>query len=314
MTGRLLILGAGGKMGPSLCVRARRAVEAAGSELAIVAVSRFSDEQARGALEQHGIETVACDLMEPDAVENLPDADNVIFLVGWKFGTSDNPGRTWAVNSLTPSLVSRRYPDSRIVALSSGNVYPFRRPADGGSTEADPVGPVGEYAWSCLARERVFEHWSITNETPMVLVRLNYAVELRYGVLVDIALKIRDGLPVDLTTGYLNCIWQGDANDIVIRALSLAENPPRILNLTGPRIHDVRGLATRIAARMEKPVVFSGEESETALLNDASFALSTFGSPVVDLRTVARWTADWVSSGGAMLDKPTHFQVRDGKF
>lgn len=314
LSGNLLVLGAGGKMGPSLCVRTRRAVEASGADLNVVAVSRFSDAASRGALEGEGVETIACDLMDPSAVESLPDADNVIFLVGWKFGTADNPGRTWAVNSLTPSLVARRYPSSRIVALSSGNVYPFTRPEDGGSTEDDPVGPIGEYAWSCLARERVFEHWSITNGTPMVLVRLNYAVELRYGVLVDIALRVKDGLPVDLSTGYLNCIWQGDANEIVIRSLDLATSPAAVLNLTGPGIHDVRGLATRIAARMERPVLFTGEEAETALLNDASVAMKTFGEPDVDLRTVARWTADWVRHGGVLLDKPTHFDVRDGKY
>jgi len=314
LSGRLMILGAGGKMGPSLCARARRAVVAAGSDLEIVAVSRFSDRNARKALESQGIQTIPCDLMDPSSVQALPDADNVIFLVGWKFGTSENPGRTWAVNSLTPSLVAQRYPKARIVALSSGNVYPFRSPAQGGCTEDEPVGPIGEYAWSCLARERVFEHWSIANGTPMVLVRLNYAVELRYGVLVDIATKIRDGLPVDLSTGYLNCIWQGDANDMVIRSLDLAESPAAILNLTGPGIHDVRGLATRIAARMERPVVFSGEEGKSALLNDASHALKTFGEPEVDLRTAARWTADWIRRGGVLLDKPTHFEVRDGKF
>ena len=314
LSGNLVVLGAGGKMGPSLCVRARRAVEAAGSDVRVVAVSRFSDAGSRKDLERQGVETIACDLMDPRSVEKLPDADNIIFLVGWKFGTAENPGRTWAVNTLTPSLVSRRYPSARIVALSSGNVYPFSNPDDGGSTEQDPVGPVGEYAWSCLGRERVFEHWSITNGTPMVLVRVNYAVELRYGVLVDIALRIRDGLPVDLSTGYLNCIWQGDANDVIIRSLDLAGSPPAILNLTGPGIYDVRGLATRIGSRMDRPVVFSGEEAETALLNDASFALKTFGEPRVDLRTVARWTADWVRRGGALLDKPTHFEVRDGKF
>ncbi len=314
LTGRLMVLGAGGKMGPSLCVRARRAIVAAGSDLDVVAVSRFSDSGARQDLEDQGITTIACDLLDPESVDGLPDTDNVIFLVGWKFGTSDNPGRTWTVNSLTPSLVSRRYPDARIVALSSGNVYPFRSPDQGGCTEGDPVGPIGEYAWSCLGRERVFEHWSITNGTPMVLVRLNYAIELRYGVLIDIASKIRDGLPVDLSTGYLNCIWQGDANDMAIRSLDLASSPATVLNLTGPGIHDVRGLATRIAARMERPVVFSGEEGHSALLNDASYALERFGQPEVDLRTAARWTADWVRQGGALLDKPTHFEVRDGKF
>lgn len=314
LTGRLMVLGAGGKMGPSLCMRARRAVEASGADVQVVAVSRFSDSEARAALEGGGIETIACDLMDPGAVDRLPDAGNVIYLVGWKFGTEDNPGRTWTVNTLTPSLVARRYSASRIVALSSGNVYPFRRPENGGSTEADPVGPIGEYAWSCLGRERVFEHWSIENETPLVLVRLNYAVELRYGVLVDIALKIRDGLPVDLSTGYLNCIWQGDANDVIIRSLALAKSPAAVLNLTGPDIQDVRALATRIGARMERPVVFSGEEAETALLNDASYAIETFGEPDVDLRTIARWTADWIRAGGALLDKPTHFEVRDGRF
>lgn len=309
-----MVLGAGGKMGPSLCLKARRAVMASDADVDVVAVSRFSDAEARAALERDGIETIACDLMDPAAVDELPDADNVIFLVGWKFGTHDNPGRTWTVNSLTPSLVARRYPEARIVALSSGNVYPFRRPQDGGSKEDDPVGPIGEYAWSCLGRERVFEHWSIENGTRVVLVRLNYAVELRYGVLVDIALRIRDGLPVDLSTGFLNCIWQGDANDVIIRALDLADSPAAVLNLTGPEIHDVRGLATRIGARMERPVVFAGDEAETALLNDASYAVERFGEPKVDLRTIARWTADWIKGGGAMLGKPTHFEVRDGRF
>ncbi|MFV1980449.1 MAG: NAD-dependent epimerase/dehydratase family protein, partial [Rhodothermia bacterium] len=221
LSGRLVVLGAGGKMGPSLCTRAARAVRDASGNLAVVGVSRFSDEAARAQLESAGVETIACDLMDPSSVAALPDADYVIFLVGWKFGTSESPGRTWTVNTLTPSLAAERYRDARIVALSSGNVYPFVSPASGGADESCAPSPIGEYAWSCLGRERVFQHWSDVHNTRVALIRLNYAVDLRYGVLVDLASTIKAGGPVDLTTGFLNCVWQGDANDLIIRSLSL---------------------------------------------------------------------------------------------
>jgi dTDP-4-dehydrorhamnose reductase len=314
LRGPLVVLGAGGKMGPSLCVRVRRAADAAGHALDVVAVSRFSDTTARTWLEDRGVRTRAADLIDPDAPAALPDAETVLYLVGLKFGTRDYPARTWAFNTLIPAAVARRYAGSRIVALSTGNVYPLVPVTRGGSVETDPLTPLGEYANACVARERIFEYFSRENATPMAIVRLNYAVDLRYGVLVDLARKIEAGQPVDVTMGYLNCIWQGDANDQIVRMLGLAGAPAVPLNLTGPEVLSVRALAERLGALLERPVAFTGREAETALLSDPARTVAALGPPATPLDTVLRWTAHWVRHGGALLNKPTGFEVRDGRY
>lgn len=313
LRGPLVVLGAGGKMGPSLCVLARRAAEAAGVALDVVAVSRFSDPAVRAWLEARGVRTQTCDLMTDD-LGALPDAENVLYLVGLKFGTQQAPARTWAVNTLIPARVTERYAGSRIVALSSGNVYPLVPTGSGGSVEGDPLTPLGEYPNACVARERLFQYGSGAHGTPGVVVRLNYATDLRYGVLVDLAQQIAAGQPVDVTMGYLNCIWQRDANDAVIRSLALAETPMHPLNLTGTERLSVRGLAEALAERMGRSVEIVGEEAPTALLSDVSQMVDTLGEPETPLGAVLDWTAAWVASDGPTLGKPTHFEVRDGQY
>jgi nucleoside-diphosphate-sugar epimerase len=310
----LLVLGASGKMGPSLCVLARRAAQAAGHHLRIVAVSRFSDARSRQWLEERGVETRACDLLNRSSLGQLPDAERIVYMVGLKFGTQSNPALTWAVNTLVPSHVAERYPAARIVALSTGNVYPLVPVESGGSTEEQAPAPVGEYGSAALARERIFEYYSRTQGTAMALLRLNYAVELRYGVLVDIAQKVWRKEPVDLTTGYLNCIWQGDANDLILRSLELAASPPAVLNLTGPSVLSVRELARQLGDLMQRRPGFVGAEAGTALLNNPSRLCARLGPPATPLEKVLQWTAQWVMNSGSTLGKPTHFEVRSGQF
>ena len=310
----LLILGAGGKMGPTLARLARRAADAAGHELAVIAVSRFSNAQARQSLEAYGVQTLACDLFNRESLQTLPDAVNVIYLVGLKFGTSNNPALTWAANTLIPANVAERYPQARIAALSTGNVYPMALVNGTGWTEAAALTPLGEYANSAVARERIFEYQAAQHGTPITLVRLSYALDLRYGVLVDIAQKVFAGRPVDLTSGYFNCIWQGDANDLVIRSLALASSPPTALNLTGSERVSVRDVAARFGILMNRSVQFTGREAETALLSDTTLLRSRLGSPTMPLDTVIHWTAQWIMHDGYVLNKPTHFEVRDGAF
>ena len=310
----LVILGAGGKMGPSLAVLARRAAQAAGYPLEILAASRFSDENTRRWLEDNGVMTLPCDLMQREQLDRLPDAENVIYLVGMKFGTSQNPSRTWAFNTLAPAHVCQRYPGSRMVALSSGNVYPLVSTSSRGAVETDPLTPLGEYANSCIARERIFEYFSQEKGTPIAILRLNYALDLRYGVLFDIARKVFDGLPVDTNMGYANCIWQGDANEAILRSLALARSPAVPFNLTGPQKLSVRELALRFGELMKKPVTITGTEASTALLSNNSRLSACLGEPATPIDVVLKWTAHWVSQGGKSLNKPTHFDVRDGGY
>ncbi|HMB91918.1 MAG TPA: NAD(P)-dependent oxidoreductase [Rhodothermales bacterium] len=314
LRGPLVVLGAGGKMGPSLCVQVRRAAEEAGHNLDVIAVSRFSDPNAQAWLDERGVQTLACDLMDRAAVEALPDAENVIYLVGMKFGTRQNPARTWAINTLVPDRVSERYAGARIVALSTGNVYPLVPVAQGGSVETDALTPLGEYANAAVARERIFEYAAERDGTRVALIRLNYAVDLRYGVLVDLAQKIAVGEPVDVTMGHLNCIWQGDANEMIVRALDLTMQPSIALNLTGQNVLSIRELAQRLAALMDRPVEIVGIEAETALLSNPARAIAALGKPSTALETMLRWTAHWVQHGGTTLNKPTHFEVRDGRY
>jgi nucleoside-diphosphate-sugar epimerase len=310
----LIILGAGGKMGPTLAWLARRAAEAAGHSLDIFAVSRFSDLEARNWLEARGVRTLSIDLLNREALEQLPEAAEVVYLVGRKFGTSENAAQTWAINTLAPAYVAERFPRARMVVLSTGNVYPLVPISNGGSVETDALTPLGEYGNAAVARERLFEFFAQQYFTPMTILRLNYAVDLRYGVLVDIARRVHAGEPVGLTTGYVNCIWQGDANEMILRSLALAKVPPQVLNLTGPAVLSVRELALRFGDLLGQTVRFSGTEADTALLSNPARACALLGPPAAALEKVLRWTAHWVQGGGRLLDKPTHFEVRDGRY
>ncbi len=312
--GDVMLLGAGGKMGPSLAMLARNALHAAGNDARVIAVSRFSDEAAERRLNDSGIETVRADLLDEDELAGLPDAPNVIYMAAMKFGASGQAPLTWAMNTYLPGRVAERFAGSRIVSFSSGNVYPLTPLSQGAPTESDPVGPVGEYAWSVLGRERMFAYFSAKHGTEVALLRLNYAVETRYGVLVDIAQAVHEGRPVDVAMGHVNVIWQGDANEVTLRALLHCSNPPTVINLTGPETASVRKLAVRLGERMGKEPVFAGEEQPSALLNDASKSHATFGYPSVALNTLVEWVADWVVAGGETHGKPTKFQVRTGEF
>jgi nucleoside-diphosphate-sugar epimerase len=314
LEGDVLILGVAGKMGPTLAVLARRAAREAGAATRITGVARFSRGDLRNRLEAAGVATIAADLMAPGALEQLPDAANVIYLVGQKFGSTGNEPLTWAMNVYLPGLTANRYRHSRIVALSTGNVYPFTPADSGGPAEGTPPDPVGEYAQSCLGRERMFQYFSGLHGTPGVIVRLNYAIDLRYGVLLDIASKVRDGLPIDLAMGYVNVIWQGDANEAVLRSLELASSPPRILNLTGLETHSVRRLAEELGCRLGRAPVFTGREAPNALLNNAAEYGRLIGPPRVSIDRLVEWVAAWAKRGGETLNKPTHFETRDGRF
>ena len=314
ISGDILLLGAGGKMGPSLAQRIKRAIDAAGVSKRVIAVSRFSSAPAQAELEGAGIETITCDLLKRDEVDRLPDGENVLYLAGRKFGSSDRTDLTWASNAVTPAYVAHRYQKSRIVVFSTGNVYPFVSAASGGAVETDALAPRGEYANSCLGRERVFEYFSREFGMKCLLFRLNYAVDLRYGVLVDIARKVYEGQPVDLTVAHFNVIWQGDANSYALRSLELCESPPRILNVTGAEIVAVRATAEYFAERFNRPVNFQGEAAETALLNNAALCRELLGAPEIRLDELKEMVAHWIESGGASLNKPTKFEVTDGKF
>jgi len=314
LDGPLLILGAAGKMGPSLARRARRALDAAGSKIPVIAVSRFSDAASRTLLESWGIQTIACELLAPGALDALPSAPNVVFMAARKFGSSGNPSLTWAINAFLPGLVARRWANSRIAVFSSGNVYPLVPVSSGGATEQTPPNPVGEYAQSVLGRERMFEHGSLEHGTPVALLRLNYAVEPRYGVLADIGRKVFEGRPVDVTMGHVNVIWQGDANSITLRSLLRASSPPFILNLTGPETLRVRDIAAEFGRRFAKDPILTGAEQPTALLNNAALCRQLFGPPSISLSDLLDLVANWIQCGGRSLNKPTHFEQREGKF
>lgn len=314
--GDVIVLGVAGKMGPTLARMARRAFDAAGhGSRRVIGVARFSEPSVRERLESWGVETIACDLMDARQLEALPDAANVVFMAARKFGSTGNEPLTWAVNTYLPGRVAERFRHARIACFSTGNVYPLTAAASGGPTERDPVGPIGEYAQSCLGRERMFEHFSAMYGTRGTILRLNYAVELRYGVLAEIARKVAAGTPIDLTMGSVNVIWQGDANAVALRSLRVSESPPRILNVTGAETVSVRSLAQRFAVLLNRGApVFSRVESSHALLNNAAQCHRLFGPPTVPLELMLTWVAHWVLMGGRDLNKPTKFQVRDGKF
>ena len=315
--GDVLVLGVGGKMGPSLARMLRRAADDAdGASTArrIIGVSRFSSPAARAALESAGIETIACDLLEADAVRALPDAPNIVYMAGQKFGTRDAPSATWATNTGAPTLVTSRFTRSRVVAFSTGNVYPLTAVASGGSREIDAPAPVGEYAASCLGRERIFEHLAARHRSPVAIVRLNYAIDLRYGVLVDIALAVHRGEPVDLRMGHVNVIWQGDANARAIACLAHAAAPPFVVNVTGTEVLGVRHLAMQFGERFGREPRFTGEEAPDALLSDTGVMQRTLGRPLVSVDWMVDAVAGWIADGNPLLGKPTSFQTRDGRF
>lgn len=308
--GDILVLGAAGKMGPTLCRLARRADPAR----RVIAVARFSEAGLRARMESWGIECIAADLTDPRALAALPDAPNVVFMAARKFGATGNEALTWAMNVLLPAAVAERFAASRIVFFSTGNVLPLVPVLSGGADEATPPAPVGDYAASCLGRERVFQHAAATRGTPCFGVRLNYAIDLRYGVLHDICSKVAAGTPVPLSMGHANVIWQGDANAWTLRALRHAAADCPILNVTGPETVSIRWLARQFGARLGIDPVLPGEESPTALLSNAARAFATFGYPAVPLARMIDWVADWVARGGRALGKPTKFEVRDGRF
>jgi len=314
LEGDVVVLGVAGKMGPTLARMARRAFDRAGRRSRVIGVARFSDERQRAALEACGVETIRCDLLNDAEVDQLPDAENVVFMAGRKFGSTGLESLTWAMNSHVPALVSRRFAKSRMVAFSTGNVYGLSPAGHRGSQETDAPRPVGEYAMSCLARERMFEYFSEALGTPGVILRLNYAVEMRYGILYDLARRVAAAESIDLTMGYFNAIWQGDANAMALASLAHATSPPLVLNIAGPEELSVRTTCDELARLLKKPVTYTGREAEDALLSNGSRGWTLFGQPRVDARQVLEWTADWVARGGANLDKPTHFESRDGRF
>ena len=314
LEGDLILLGVGGKMGPTLARMAQKAFERAGVDRRVIGVSRFTDPAARQKLQAWGVETIQADLLDERAVGQLPDARNVIFMTGMKFGATGDASTTWAMNTYVPSIAVRRYADSRIAAFSSGNVYPLVPICSGGSVESDPPQPLGEYAISVLGRERVLEHFSRTLSIPMSLIRLNYACELRYGVLVDLAQQVWAQQPIDVSMGMFNVIWQGDANAMALATLGHCGTPPAVMNVSGPEMLSVRRVCQQFAERMNKPVQFIGEESSHALLNNGQASHRRFGYPRVTAEQMIDWIADWIQREGETLGKPTKFEVRDGQF
>ena len=309
--GGILVLGAAGKMGPTLARMAKRAAPAK----RIVGVARFTDRAARTSLDTAGVETIACDLLDRGAVAALPKLDNVVFMAAMKFGATGNPALTWAMNVHVPAIVAEAFPSARIVAFSTGCVYPFVPVGGGGATEDTPaVPPPGDYANSCVGRERMFEHFSARLGTSGRLVRLNYAIDMRYGVLHDVAAKVRDGVPIDLSMGHVNAIWQGDANAAALRCLAHTTTPTTPINVTGPETISVRWLAEEFGRRFGHTPVFTGTEAEAGWVSNAMRMVAELGPPRVPLESMIGWTTDWLARGGASLGKPTHYEVRDGRF
>ncbi|GAA5504989.1 NAD(P)-dependent oxidoreductase [Novipirellula caenicola] len=314
LSGDLIVLGAGGKIGPSLARMAKRASDQAETARRVIAVSRFSDSASRKRLEEFGVETVQADLLDADQLNSLPDAENILYLAGHKFGVTDNPSLTWAMNSYLPGTVMQRYRESRVVAYSTGCVYGLSDLVRGGAVETDPLNPTDEYSMSCVGRERIIEYYSRTNSTPTSILRLNYAVEPRYGVLVDIAKMVLAEQPIDVTMGHCNVIWQGDANAMALSSLANVSSPPFVVNVVGPELLSVRGIAESFGRLFGKEVRFVGTESSVCLLTNGQRCHEIFGYPQVPVQTLIQWTADWLFRGEPTHNKPTGFQVLDGRY
>lgn len=312
--GDIMILGAGGKMGPTLCVLAKNAIKQAGISKRVIAVSRGSDKIATKLMLDNGIEVIAMDLLDKEKLYALPDVENVIYMAGKKFGTDGNEWQTWAMNATLPAFVADKFKHSNIVVFSSGNIYPIVKLSSGGCRECDPIGPIGEYTMSCLARERAFEYAANTFGTKVFIYRLNFAVDLRYGVLYDLANKILKGEPIGLSTPCFNFIWQGSANEIALRGLLHADSPVKVMNVTGPETVSIRKAAEELGTYLGKTPIFEGEPQNDAYLNDASQAMELFGYPSVSAKTLIRWQAEYIKDGGRTLDKPTHFEERKGSY
>lgn len=310
LNGDIVVLGAGGKMGPTLAMMLKKA----SNNKSIYAVSRFSDTSVKTRIERAGIKTIQVDLLDESIYSQLPEVENVFYLAGMKFGTTGKQPLTWALNSFLPGLVAKHYKNSRIVIFSTGNVYPLVDINGGGASEDTTTEPVGEYAQSCLGRERIFEYFSQLHNTKMTIIRLNYANEPRYGIIVDLTQKILNDVPVDLTMGAVNLIWQRDANDYIIRSISLAKSPPAILNVTGPEKVLVRQLAEQIGKELNIKPKFLSREAQTALLSNASFCSSMFGYPQTTLNEMVSLIVKWVASDKTVLNKPTKYDIRNGKF
>ena len=309
LQGDILILGVAGKMGPTLARMAKRAAP----RKRVIGVARFSNPQLQNSLRAQGIECIQADLLSAEALAALPDVPNVVFMAGRKFGSQCSEWLTWAMNAHVPALVAQRYKNARIVAFSTACVYPFVDVHGPGAPESLAPTPPGEYANSCVARERMFEHFSHEHQTAGCLLRLSYAIDMRYGVLHDVARTIWQGQPLSVAMGHANIIWQGDANDLALRALSACTTPTSAINLSGPPI-SIRDVAKRLAARMGKTVQLTDTEGSTAWLVDCRKADALWGPPSVALDTLLDWTAAWVMKGHKSLDKPTHFEVRDGHY
>jgi len=314
LEGDIIFLGVSGKIGVSMARMAKKACEKAGIKKKIIGVSRFSSESQRLLLEESGIDTIKGDLIDQKFINSLPDVKNVFYLAGLKFGTSGNESLTWAMNSYLPGLVADKFKNSRIVAFSTGCVYPNVSYKSGGSKETDIPRPIGEYSQSCLGRERLFEFGSIKNHTPIVLIRLFYAVEMRYGVLVDIATRVFNEEPVDVTMGYANVIWQADANAMILQTINHCESPAKFLNITGPELLSIRKVALKFGELMNKQVTIKGTEEDTALLGNAELSFKLLGKPRVSVDKIIKWTAKWVEGNNKVLGKPTHFESKDGKY
>ena len=310
LDGDIMVLGVGGKMGPTVAALAK----AAAPGRRVVGVARFSEPDLAAGLHARGVETIRCDLMDDAQLASLPKIRNIVFMAGRKFDASGAPALTWAMNSYMPAQVAQVFNGSRIVAFSTGCVYPFVPVAGAGADERVPLDPPGEYAQSCVGRERMFEFFSQTFGTPGRLLRLNYAIDMRYGVLHDIARKILDGAPIDLAMGHVNLIWQGDAAAQALRCLARCTAPTSPINVSGDRILAVRDLAAALGGRLGRTPVLTGRETATAWVTDTSLAVREFGMPVVDLDHMLDWTADWVARRMPSHGKPTKFEVRDGRY
>ncbi len=314
LKGDIMILGAGGKVGPAMAVLAKRGVEAAGTGAKVYAASLFDRPDAPDTMRSAGVEVIEADLSDPKQLAALPEAENIIFMVGKKFGTEGNESLTWHINVILPYLAAERFPRSRIVAFSTGNVYGMAPVVSGGFCEDDVPHPIGEYAETCLGRERILEHCSVQNQTPMLIFRLNYAIDLRYGVLYDIANAIVEGRPIDVSQGVFNCIWQGDVCEFAIRSLLRTAVPPEKLNVSSPEAISIRWAAKELGKRLGKEPTFTGEEVQSALFSNCQKMVRMMGAPSVGILELIDMVAQWVQQGGEVISAPTHFETTNGTY